>query len=212
MFYPAFGQDAPLDSVANVADSACGSIFKKHNPYGKGTIFDADSNKISAIVGLSLFGEKQEDGTVIESETPVKLYCLADEKLIRSFELKDVRKVIVNHTVYIPITILSSTRLMELVYEKDDFQLFYEAAKSDYFIRFNKMDSAYYENATYEDEIQFSEDFDNKFPSLKDKHLQVVDVSDEHLLIAFSDEVDAAGLFQSMKGFIFWIENTYKRK
>jgi len=144
MFHPAFGQNVKLDSVANVADGKCDSVFKERNPYGKGTIFDVNGNEIYAIVGLSLFGEKQEDGTVIELETPVKLYCLADEKLLHSFKLKDVRKVIVNNTVYVPVTILSSTRLMELVYEKGNFQLFYEADKSNYCIRLIEQDKAYY--------------------------------------------------------------------
>jgi hypothetical protein len=134
MFYPAFGQNVKLDSVA---DGKCDTILKTHNPYGKGTIFDTNGNYYSAIVGLSLFGEKQEDGTVIESETPVKLYCLADEHRLGSFKLKDVSKVIVNDTVYMPVTMSSSTRLMELVYEKGDSLLLYEAGK--YYLKISEL-------------------------------------------------------------------------
>jgi hypothetical protein len=49
IFQPAFGQSVKSDSI---------------NPYGKGTIIDANGNDIRAIVGLLLFGETQDDGTV----------------------------------------------------------------------------------------------------------------------------------------------------
>ncbi|MDR3246586.1 MAG: apolipoprotein A1/A4/E family protein [Prevotellaceae bacterium] len=181
------------------------SIFRERNPYGKGTVFDANDNEISAIVSILLMGRRQESGIVdIGPETPVKLYCLADSSFHQSFRIKEVKKIIVNNSVYIPVTtgsgLLSSTNLMKLVYEKGNFQLFYDVRWSNYCIRLIEQDKTCYVNDILKAKKSAAE-FYKSCPALKDQQLMPEDVADEN---------DTAGILKSMKGIVDQLESICK--
>jgi hypothetical protein len=191
--------------VRNQKQAEIDSINLERTPYGGGLIVDVNDKEYDGTVKLYLFGEPQEGGIVnIGPETPIKLYDRYDEKkLVRSFKIKDVKKVIVNNSLYVPIKIgsglLASTIMMKLVYEKGNFQLYYDIRWSSYSVRRIGQDKIYDINDILK-EKKSADEFYKSCPSLKDKQLKVENVDDK----------DAAGILEAMKSIIDQIETICK--